>query len=429
MANFYENVAALLERTTQILGYSALERKALEANARELNANLTITRDDGTSAHFSAYRIQHNNARGPFKGGIRFHPQVNSTEVKALASLMTWKTAVAGIPFGGSKGGVRVDPHSLSERELEALSRAYVRAFFKYIGPRQDVPAPDVNTNPKIMNWMVDEYAKVAGEDTPAAFTGKSIVLGGSAGRSQATAFGGVVVLEEYLKSAKAFSNKKPADITVAIQGFGNVGFFVAKLLFEKGYRIIALSDSKGGVRLEAKDHESLDPIAVQQCRVNKGTVAGCYCKGGVCDWNEARAISNDDLLTLEVDVLVPAALENQLTKENAQKVPAKVVLEMANGPTTAEADAVFKKQNIVVIPDILANAGGVVGSYLEWAQNLQGVVWEEGEVLSRIKTIITKAYHDVHAVKEQHEVTLREAAFVLALERVRTAMKARGRI
>lgn len=427
-ASFAENVARSVERAADILKFSAAEKATLLKPGQELNFELTIERDNGEKAKFQAYRIQHNNARGPYKGGLRFHPQVDKDEVRALASLMTWKTAVAGLPFGGAKGGVQVDPKTLSEKELERLARAFAGAFFKFIGPHKDVPAPDVNTNPKIMGWLADEYLKLAGEDTPAAFTGKPLALGGSEGREASTAFGGVVILEQYLRQTPAFKVKKPQQISVAIQGFGNVGFHAARILFEKGYRVVGLADSKGAI-LAKNAPDALDPLATAECRAAKGTVASCYCRGGVCDSTEGKVASNEDLLTMAVDVLIPAALESQITEKNASKIKAAVILEMANGPTTSEADEILNQRGVAVIPDILANAGGVVGSYWEWAQNLQGEMWPAAEVFSRTKQILEKAYEAVQAAQKQYNVTRREAAFVVALKRVHEAMRARGRL
>jgi len=420
MVTFSEDVIALFRQAAERLKLDPKVIGALVMPDREVSVSVRFKKDDGSWAVVPGYRIQHNNARGPYKGGLRFHRQVDHDEAKALAMLMTLKCAVADLPYGGAKGGLAIDPKTLSAGELERLSRAFIRAIFPLIGPQQDIPAPDVNTNPMIMGWLSDEYNKLAGQPTPAAFTGKPIDQGGSQGREEATAFGGVVVLEKFLLEHPELKNKKPAEITVAIQGFGNVGFHVARILAEKGYHIVALSDSKGAIAARGADR--LDPIAVDRCRKEHGTVAGCYCQGGVCDLNPKAQISNESLLTWPVDVLIPAALEKQLHASNAQDIKAKVVLEMANGVTTIEADEIFNNRDILVIPDILANAGGVTGSYLEWQQNLKSEQWTTQKVLDQVAEILTNASADVRATQKRYNVSIRQAAYVLAVARINEA-------
>lgn len=368
---------------------------------------------------YKAFRVEHNNALGAYKGGIRFHPNVSLSEVKALSMWMTWKCAVTGIPFGGGKGGVICDPHTMSETELEQLSRAYVRAFYKHIGPNLDVPAPDVNTNPKIMAWMLDEYQKLTKTIAPATFTGKPVNDGGSLGRTEATGRGGVIVLQTILKKLKQPST------TMAVQGFGNVGYFFDKIASEEKFNIVAVSDSKGGIT--TKTNETIDIEKTLKCKEEKGSVAGCYCLGSVCDIkykDKFREITNEELLELPVDILVPAALENVITKENAHKIKAKLILEMANGPITPEAEEILTKKGIIIIPDVLANSGGVTVSYFEWYQNMHNEKWTEAEVNKKLRSYMEKATEEVWKeylimTKKDKSFSMRSAAYALAVKKV----------
>ncbi|MFH0853199.1 MAG: Glu/Leu/Phe/Val dehydrogenase [bacterium] len=388
---------------------------------RVLEFSIPVTMDNGAKKIFTGYRVQYNDSRGPFKGGIRFHPQTNLNEVKALSAWMTWKTAVIDIPFGGGKGGVTVDPKRLSKRELEQLSRSWVKAIFPYLGPDIDVPAPDVNTNPMIMGWMVDEYSKLSGKWQPAAFTGKPVELGGIPVREYSTARGGLTIVLELAKQL----NWNPQKTTVAVQGFGNVGYNVAQLLHDAGFKIIALSDSRGGIH--AKNGKPMNPKHVLKTKQREGMIHGHYCVGTVCDFTNFTQITNNKLLELKVDLLIPSALENVITKANVGRIKARAILEMANGPTAPEADTRLFKKGIPVVPDILANSGGVAGSYLEWAQNKQGVVWSDQEVLKQLDAKMKSAFKLVWDTTKKYKTDLRTGAYIVALERVSQAKSARG--
>ncbi len=388
-----------------------------------VEGELSIERDDGSTETFQAFRSQHNNARGPFKGGIRFHPGVSKDEVMALSMWMTWKCAVADIPYGGGKGGIIVDPRNLSAAELQKLSRAYVQLLGDAVGPWKDIPAPDVNTTPQIMAWMVDEYAQEAADRGTAAevnplatFTGKPLEVGGSKGRTEATGFGGVVILEA-LRDERGFA---PADTSIAIQGFGNVGQYFALHAARKGYSVVAVSDSSGGVY----DPDGLD---VEALVAHKQAGAAVTAFGDEADAHEV--IDSGAILTLDVDVLVPAALENAIDATVAEAVAATVVIEMANGPVTHDADAILAAKDVLVVPDILANAGGVTGSYFEWMQNLQGAEWEHAVVLDKIQTQLERAFGAVWKTYDEasEDMTMRHAAYAVAVKRVIATMALRG--
>ena len=366
--------------------------------------------DNGQVKAFKGFRVQYNDARGPFKGGIRFHPQETLDTVKALAAWMTWKTACVGIPLGGGKGGVICNPKEMSTGELERLSRAYIDAISAVIGPELDIPAPDVYTTPQIMAWMVDEFAKIRGYNAPGVITGKPIALGGSQGRGDATARGAAYTIRE---AAKLLSIPLKGA-SVAIQGYGNAGSYAAIILQEMGARIIAVSDSKGGILNE----KGLNPNAVVQHKQKTGSVVG---------FPEAKAITNESLLEEQCDILVPAALENVVTSKNASRIKAKIVAEAANGPTTPEADDILFKNKVFHIPDFLCNAGGVTVSYFEWVQNMYGLYWPVEEVHERLDKIMTKAFHDVYDTHVKHNVNMRMAAYMLSVQRVAEAMKLRG--
>lgn len=359
---------------------------------------------------YKAFRIEHNNARGPFKGGIRFHKDVNEDEVRALATLMSLKCAVAGIPYGGGKGGIAVDLSKLSKDELKELSQKYAELIAPYIGPWKDVPAPDVNTDGQTMSWMLEAYEKKVGYLAPATFTGKPLELGGSLGRTEATGQGGVYTLQAYLKLNDKFQMTN-SKLTIAIQGFGNVGFYFAKIAKELGFKVVAVSDSTGGVY----DKKGLDIEELGKLKSD----------GGKLPVN----ITNEQLLELPVTVLVPAALENAITMQNAKKINAKLIIEMANGPTTSEADKYLFEHGVDIIPDILSNSGGVTVSYFEWVQNLSGYYWTKERVNEELKKTITKAFDDVYKIKKEKKISYRKAANCLALKRIVDAMILRGRV
>lgn len=418
MPTFFEQTQTLVKHAASVLGLSDAMLTRLNTPNRVLEFELAVHMDDGTEKRFPAWRVQHNNALGPYKGGIRFHPDSNLDEVKALASLMTWKTSLMGLPFGGAKGAVAVDPRSLSPRELEELSRGYVRAIAEHIGQYKDVPAPDVGTNGQIMEWMLDEYEKITGKPAPATFTGKPVEKGGSQGREEATGFGGYIIIKEYM------THKAPAggseNVTAAIQGFGNVGQHIASFLYKQGLKIIAVSDSKGGLC----EPEGIDIPRLLEIKEKTGIIDRNKCYALSPHEMLCRDCSNISLLALKTDILIPAALENQITQANAADIKAKIILEMANGPVTPEAEAILLSKGIEIIPDILANGGGVVGSYFEWIQSGTNDYWPKERVLQAIEEKMITAFRDVAGTKSTHGVSWREAAYTRALGRVVQAMK-----
>jgi len=390
---------------------------------RMVEVEIPIKLKNGQTKVFQGFRVQHNNKLGPYKGGIRFHQNVTKGEVIALSLWMTLKCAVADLPYGGAKGGIIVDPKTLTEQELEKLSRKYVRAIYDVIGPDKDVPAPDVNTNPKIMDWMVSEYIKISKEkklNIPenllyATFTGKSDRDHGLAGRTEATGYGGVVVLEELVQRL----GLKPKNQTVAVQGFGNVGQYFAQFAADNGFKVVVVSDSKGAITEKNRKYEALDIPLVLRCKKEKGIVAGCYCVGGVCDLTKGRPISNEALLELPVDILVPAALENVINVKNMKKIKAKIIIEMANGPVSYEAYEYLTKKGVVIVPDILANAGGVTGSYIEWKQNIENKKYTKDETLKMIEGIMELAFDNIWNEAINLKTHLKEASTVHALKKL----------
>lgn len=377
---------------------------------RILQVSIPVKMDNGTIKVFEGYRVQYNDARGPFKGGIRYHPKADLHEVKALSFWMAIKCATVNIPLGGGKGGIKVDPRSLSTGELERLTRGYARALKDFIGPKIDIPAPDVYTNPQIMAWIMDEYSQMKGYNVPGVVTGKPIEVGGSLGRESATAQGGFYILELLAKKL----NLNPKNTRVVIQGFGNAGLIMSELVSKSGYKLIAVSDSKGGTYNE----KGLDIKDVIKFKKTNGSVA---------NYSAGKSITNKKLLELPCDVLIPAALESQITKSNAGRIKAKVILELANGPTTPDADDKLFKKDKIVVPDVLANAGGVTVSYFEWLQNQAGSYWTEAEVLSKLKPIMVRSFEEVWKTKNENNVDMRRAAFILAVERIIKAIKVRG--
>ncbi|MEO8430572.1 MAG: Glu/Leu/Phe/Val dehydrogenase [Acidobacteriota bacterium] len=407
--NPWEFARRQFDRAAELLGLDAGTREVLRSPKRQLTVSIPVKMDDGAVRVFEGYRVQHSIARGPSKGGIRYHPGVTIDEVKALAMWMTWKCAVVNIPFGGAKGGVTVDPKALSFGELERMTRRFTSEISIILGPDRDIPAPDVYTNSQTMAWMMDTYSMTKGYSTLGVVTGKPLSIGGSAGRNEATAEGCFVAIEEAAKR-RGITLK---NATAAVQGFGNAGYFAAKFLAEAGTRVVAVSDSGGGIY----NDKGLDLEAVAAVKASKGSVAAA----------RGDRISNEELLELPVDVLVPAALEGVITRQNAPRIKAKIVAEAANGPTTPDADDILRANDVIVIPDILANAGGVTVSYLEWVQDLYSFFWDADMVRTHLQKTIRRAYDDVESVARRHDTDLRTGALVLAVGRVEEATRIRG--
>jgi len=384
-----------------------------------LTATLPVRMDNGSKQYFTGYRCRYNNILGPTKGGVRFHPNVSMLEVQALALWMTIKCAVAGLPYGGAKGGIIVDPKHLSPMELERLSRAYVRAMADFIGPQTDIPAPDIYTNDRIMGWMMNEYEAIKRIKAPDVMTGKPVRLGGSLGRGDATGRGAYLCIQELSRKHQL----DPKKTTVAVQGFGNGGYHVARLLHDAGYRIVAISDSKGGIY----SPEGFDVASIYEDKQRTRLVRTVYCEQSVCEIVEHDAISNEELLELDVDILIPAALEGVITENNVAAIKAKYIVEVANGPILSNADAVIEEKGIEVVPDVLANAGGVVVSYFEWVQNRQGFKWTLEDVHTRLQAIIIEAFNEVWDFAREHNLSLRGAAYALAIRRIGEAVEAHG--
>ncbi|MDR3563596.1 MAG: Glu/Leu/Phe/Val dehydrogenase [Negativicutes bacterium] len=411
--NPYQNMLDVLDAAAEKLGLSYNDYVTLRSPERELIVSVPVVMDDGHTEVFQGYRVQHSSTRGPCKGGIRFHPEADLDEVKALAAWMTWKCAVVNIPYGGAKGGIKCDPANLTESELRKMTRRYTAMILPILGPEKDVPAPDVNTDERVMAWIMDTFSMFKGYSVPAVVTGKPLEIGGSLGRKEATGRGVMFTLLNTLKKLEL----KPENMTVAVQGFGNVGSTGAKLMQGKGFKIVAISDAF--CALYKKDGIDVD-AAIRYARENKRSLKG-YSEAGICE------ITNADLLALKVDVLFPAALENQIKGENAGSVGARIIVEGANGPTTKEADDILSQKGVVVIPDILANAGGVVVSYFEWVQNQESFMWDEDYINSNLEKVMQKAFDEVWQVHIAKEVPLRMAAYMVALGRVVKAKKLRG--
>ncbi|RLF76295.1 MAG: glutamate dehydrogenase [Thermoplasmata archaeon] len=431
-----------LDEVAEIMGLDESTHQMLREPMRTLIVSIPVKMDDGTVKVFTGFRVQYNDALGPTKGGIRWHPSETLDTVKALAAWMTWKTAVVGIPYGGGKGGIICNPKEMSDGEKERLARGYIRAIGRFIGPEKDIPAPDVYTTPQIMAWMMDEYSKLMGYNTPGVITGKPHNVGGSKGREDATARGGMFVLREAAKflGIKLVENKEnlhrpphelmelPDEIpkgedvlTVAIQGYGNAGYYAHVLITRmfSNVKVVAVSDSKGGIYSE----EGLPFREVFRTKRETGTVT---------NYPNVKKISNEELLELDVDILIPAALENVIREDNADRVKAKIVLELANGPTTPEADRILHKKGCLVLPDFLANAGGVTTSYFEWVQNINGYYWDYPEVYAKLDKKMSDATWDVlNTLKEYNEkgkdIHTRNAAYIVSVKRVADAMKTRG--
>jgi glutamate dehydrogenase (NAD(P)+) len=410
-SNPFDIAQRQLDECAKILKLDPNVHAILRVPMRELHVSLPVRMDDGTIHVFQGFRVQYSDAKGPTKGGIRFHPDETIDTVRALAAWMTWKCSLLDLPLGGAKGGIICNPKQMSTEELESLSRAYIDRIWQFIGPDKDIPAPDVYTNPQIMAWMMDEYSKISGKNQFGVITGKPLGVGGSAGRGDATARGGLYALSEASKEC----NINLKEATVAIQGYGNAGYHAAyliKSLFD--CKVVAVSDSKGGIF----NKEGLDPEAVRQHNVNTSSVI---------NFPNTKPISNEELLKLEVDILIPAALENVITERNAQHIKTKILAELANGPTTPEADDILYKNGVHTIPDFLCNAGGVTVSYFEMVQNSYMYYWDEKEVYERLYKKMTYAYHTVLDTSKKYNINMRQAAYVVAVKRVAEAMNLRG--
>ena len=412
--NPYDNVLQVVQQAADILGYSDSDIEAIKYPERELKVSIPVRMDDGTTHVFQGYRIQHSTSRGPAKGGIRFHPDVSADEVRALAAWMTFKCAVVNIPYGGGKGGVVCDPTKLSENEIRAITRRYTAAIAPLIGPEQDIPAPDVGTNAAVMGWIMDTYSLLKGHCIHGVVTGKPLELGGALGRNDATGRGVMFTTHNILGKLDISAE----GTTVAVQGAGNVGSVTAKLLYQSGMKVVAISDVSGGIY----NPEGLDiPAILAYLAADRRNL--------LKDFNEECTIhiSNEELLELDVTVLIPAALENQINADNADKIKAKLIVEAANGPVASEADPVLTEKGILIVPDILANAGGVVVSYFEWVQNIQSVSWTEDEVNNKLREIMDAAFASVWDLAQEKHTTLRMGAYLIALKRVVDAKSARA--
>lgn len=409
--NPFESMMSRFDEAARILGLDEGSYNVLKSPQKSVIVSIPVTMDNGTVEVFEGFRVVHNANLGPSKGGIRYSMDVNLDEVKALAAWMTWKCAVVGIPYGGGKGGIKCDPRKMSKGELERMTRAYTDLMVDVFGPDKDIPAPDMGTGQQEMAWIMDEYSKLVGHSTPAVVTGKPLVLGGSLGRVEATGRGVMVST----RSALAKLGINPVGTTCAVQGFGNVGSISAKLLAMQGLKVLAISDVTGGYY----NPEGIDVDAAISYRDNNG---------GTLEGFEAKRITNEELLELDVTVLVPAAMENQITTENADKIKAKLIVEGANGPTVASADVILNKKGIMVVPDILANAGGVTVSYFEWVQNRLGYFWTEERVYRRADRVMKTAFEAVHAASLKHNISMRIAAYVVSIGKVAEVEKLRGK-
>jgi len=415
----FDSAIARLDRALEKASIDPEVVNTLKSPKSVLEVSIPLRMDDGTQKIFTGFRVRHNDTLGPTKGGLRYHPQVTREEVMALAFWMTIKCALLELPFGGGKGGVAVNPKELSRMELERLSREYIALIADSIGPNKDIPAPDVYTNSMIMGWMMDEYSSITREITPAVITGKPIPLGGSLGRDDATGRGAYYCIKQIEK----MQGWDPREKTVAIQGFGNAGQHVAKLLHNDGYKIISVSDSQGGILLET----GFDIPSIIHAKNSAKVVKAVYCKDSVCESVPADSISNEQLLELDVDILIPSALEGQIHVDNVDNIKANYIVEVANGPINSDVDAILGKKGVIVVPDILANAGGVVVSYYEWVQNKSADYWEEEVVHERLLARMNKAFTRVHNLAIEKNIDMRTAAYIVALERLSDAITARG--
>lgn len=426
MSTLKDFLTLLAKATKQLNLSDALLEKITQPN-HIFSTKINLTKDDGSMQELNAYRVQHNNARGPYKGGIRFHPDVNLDEIKALSGLMSLKCAVVNIPFGGAKGGVQVNTKTLSITELERVARGYFNAGTQagIFAANKDIPAPDAYTNTQVMAWMLDEHERILGYNSPDCITGKPLNLGGSLGRLYATAQGGFFILTELLKANK----QSLTGMTVAIQGFGNAGSYAAEILNKAGAKVVAVSDSSSGIFCEG-DQCEISKIKTYKKRFK--TLRANFCQQDVCDIEKmkkenVRIISNQEILAMDVDILILAALENVIHKNNVANIKAKIIVELANNPITQAADIILQERNIIVIPDIIANAGGVSVSYFEWVQNRSGDIWEEEYVLNKLQKIMRNAFFDLVKIQDKFNVSMRLAAYILGVERIINAIELRS--
>ena len=408
-----------LERALKYVSISEDASERLKSPKTSLNVSIPVRMDDGTLRIFPGYRVRYDDTRGPGKGGVRYHPSVSMDEVQSLAFWMTFKCALLNLPFGGAKGGITLNPKELSKQELERLSRGYIDGIADFIGPDIDILAPDVYTNEMIMGWMMDQYSIIQRKISPGVVTGKPLAMGGSEGRDAATGTGAFYIINAMLPKFEQF----PEKTTVAVQGFGKVGAPLAELLAKAGYKVVAVSDSQGGIYAP----QGLDIPSIRHYKNQHRAIKGVYCHGSVCNLVEHHTISNEELLALDVDVLIPAALENQITAANANTIQAKYIFEVANGPTTSAADSILEAKGIHVFPDILANAGGVTVSYFEWVQNRSGLYWSLAEINQRLKERMVVEAEKVWSIAQEFSVSMRTAAYIHALNRLGEALDAKG--
>ena len=404
-----ESTQRIIKEALDKLGYNDDMYQLIKEPLRSLKVRIPVKMDDGSVKVFTGFRAQHNDAVGPTKGGVRFHPSVSEDEVVALSMWMTLKAGIVNLPYGGGKGGIICDPREMSMDEVERLSRGYVRAISQIVGPTKDIPAPDVFTNSQIMAWMMDEYSAIDQFNSPGFITGKPLVLGGSEGRDRATALGVVICLEEALKKR----DMKIEDIRIVIQGFGNAGSFLSKFLFDKGAKIVGISDANGALH----DPEGLDIDYLLERRDSFGMVTNLF----------DDVLSNDELFSLDCDVIIPAAIENQITEDNAPNIKAQILCEAANGPTTTEATRILTERDVLIVPDVLASAGGVTVSYFEWVQNNQGYYWSEDEVNEKMEEKLVAAFNEIYDLHDNRQIDMRLAAFIVGLKRTAEASRYRG--
>ena len=408
-----------IEHAAQYAPISADATERLKFPKASLKVAIPVRMDDGSLRVFEGYRVRYDDTRGPTKGGIRYHPKVSLDEVQSLAFWMTFKCAAVNLPFGGAKGGITLNPKALSKFELERLSRGYIDANAPFIGPDLEIPAPDVYTNTMNLGWMMDQYSIIKGRRSPAVITGKPVSMGGSLGRNTATGTGAFFVIKTMMEKM----GKSPNELTVAVQGFGNAGSVVARLLFEAGYRVVAVSDSRCGIY----NASGLNIPDVQHFKQTNHTMKAVYCEDSVCSIVEHDTLTNEELLTLNVDILIPAALENQITADNAEAIQAKYIFEVANGPVSADADVILEKKGISLFPDILVNEGGVMVSHFEWVQNRSGLYWKLDKVEEELRSRITTEAETIYDIAQKHTVSFRTAAYIHALSRLGEALNDRG--